>query len=107
LRGKRAAPVRGTERVVRFALLVQACPDEHVIEHARVALQRPQRAALDEAGRDTIQLGPALQATVGLNDGFQQTGHRSFFRISIPPAARLRTTPPGSGPTSCPTAPGV
>ncbi len=54
LRGKGAAPVGGTERVVRFALLVQACPDEHVIEHARLALQRPERAALDEAGRDTV-----------------------------------------------------
>src|SRR5260370_14499307 len=107
LRGKRAAPVRGTERVVRFELFVQACPDEHVIKYARVALQRPQRAALDQAGRDTVQLGPALQATVGLNDGFLQIGHRSFFRLSIQPAAGLRTAPPGCGRTGYPAARGV
>jgi hypothetical protein len=71
LRGERAAAVRGAERMVRFPLLVQAGPDEDVIEHARLALEGPQGAALDQARRDSIQLTPALQATMSLDDGLK------------------------------------
>jgi hypothetical protein len=57
--------------MVRFPLLVQACPDEDLIEHARLAFETPERAALDEAHRDGVKLGPALKATVGLDDSFK------------------------------------
>jgi hypothetical protein len=79
LRGERAAPVRGTERMVRFQLLVQAGPDEDVIEHALLAFESPQGTALDQVRRDGVQLVPALEAAVGLDDSFQQIGHCSFF----------------------------
>jgi hypothetical protein len=47
LRGERATTARGAERMVRFPLLVQAGPGEDVIEHARLAFECPQGAALD------------------------------------------------------------
>jgi hypothetical protein len=47
LRGERATAVRSAERMVRFPLLVQAGPGKDVIEHARLALESPQGAALD------------------------------------------------------------
>jgi hypothetical protein len=40
--------------MVRFPLLVQAGPDENVIEHARLALESPQGAALDQMRRDGV-----------------------------------------------------
>src|SRR5580692_1191611 len=71
LRGERATTVRGAERMVRFPLLAQAGPDEDVVEHARLALECPQGAALDQPRRDGIKLTPALQATVSLDDGLK------------------------------------
>jgi len=59
--------------------LVQAGPDEDVIEHALLALESPQGAALGQARRDGVQLVPALETTVSLDDSFQQFGHYSFF----------------------------
>jgi hypothetical protein len=59
--------------------LVQARPDENVIEHALLALQSPQGTALDQARRDGVQLTPALEATVSLDNSVQQIGHYSFF----------------------------
>ena len=41
LRGERATAVGGAERMVRFPFLVQAGPDEDVVEQARLALQSP------------------------------------------------------------------
>src|SRR6202050_3024996 len=85
LRGERAAAVRGAERMVRFPLLVQAGPDEHVVEHAQLALEGPQGAALDQARRDGIQLTPALKAAVRLDECVKKIGHCSSF-----PAHRCR-----------------
>jgi hypothetical protein len=68
--------------MVRFPLLVQAGPDEDIIEHALLALESPQGAALDEARRDGVQLAPALEATVCLDDSFKQIAHSSSFRLA-------------------------
>ena len=62
---------------MRFALLVQAGPDEDVVEHAGLALDTPHCSALDEACRDRVQLAPALQAAVSLDDRVKQIVHRS------------------------------
>jgi hypothetical protein len=79
LRGERAAAVRSAKRMVRFPFLVQVRPDEDVVEHARLALESPQGAAIDVMDRDSVQLVPARKATVGLDDSFQQVSHYSFF----------------------------
>jgi hypothetical protein len=39
LPGERTSAVRTAERMMPFPLLVQACPDEDVIEHTRLALE--------------------------------------------------------------------
>ena len=42
LRGERASRVGSAEQMVRHLLLVQACPDEDVIEDLRMALDAPE-----------------------------------------------------------------
>jgi hypothetical protein len=87
LRGERASTVGGAERMVRSPLLVQACPDEDVIEHALLALYGPQGAVLDEARRDGVQLAPAVEATVGLDHSLKQIAHFSSFSLCLPSGA--------------------
>src|SRR5207244_5611396 len=79
LRGERAPAVRSAEGMVRFPLLVQACPDEDVIDHPRLALESPERAAIGAVHRDGIKLVPALEATVSLDDSVKQIAHFSSF----------------------------
>jgi hypothetical protein len=56
--------------MMRLALLVQACPHEHVIKYALLAFQSPQGATLHQSRRDGIELTPAVEATVRLEDSF-------------------------------------
>ena len=78
LRGERAPAVRSAEGMVRFPLLVQACPDEDVIDHPRLALESPERAAIGAVHRDGVKLAPALEATVGVDDSLKQIAHFSY-----------------------------
>jgi hypothetical protein len=41
LRRESAPPAPDAERMMRCTLLMQACPDEDVIEHASLALEAP------------------------------------------------------------------
>jgi hypothetical protein len=54
-------------------------------EHALLTLQSMQGAALDEAGRDGVQLPPALEAAVGLYDSFKRIAHLSSLLLSGSP----------------------
>src|SRR5260370_6331161 len=63
--------------MVRFSVLVQACPDEGVIEHARLALECPEGATIGAPHRDGVKLVPALEAAVCLDGSFQQIAHLS------------------------------
>jgi hypothetical protein len=64
-----------TEWVVRSSLFVQARRDGHVVEDSCLTLERPERAALDQARRDVVELVPAFQAAVGLDYRFEQIAH--------------------------------
>jgi hypothetical protein len=54
---------------------VEARRDDDVVEDSRLTFQRPERAALDQARRDVVELVPAFQAAVGLDHGFEQISH--------------------------------
>jgi hypothetical protein len=63
----------------RFPFLMQVRPDEDVGEDAFLALDIPQGAALDQARRGGVQLVPALEAAVGIQDSSQQVAHIPSF----------------------------
>src|SRR5258708_30067433 len=76
--------------MVQFPFLVQARPDENLIEHALLSPQPPQCAAWDQAARDGIQLVPARETAVGLAASFHQIGHFSSRSLLAPVARRRR-----------------
>ena len=63
------------EWTMRRSLFVQAGRDDDVVEDSGLTLESPERAALDKAGRDAVELVPAFQAAVGLDHGFEQIIH--------------------------------
>jgi len=73
-------------------LVVQTGLDEYVIERPWLALQRPEDATLDEARRDSVELGPPRKAAVGLSDSLQQIGHGSSVRSCSQPWTSKRST---------------
>ncbi len=73
--GERAVPVGSTEWPMRGPLHVQAHRDDDVVEDSPLALERPQAPALREARRDVVQLIPAVETAVGLDNGFEKISH--------------------------------
>src|SRR5260370_41821777 len=61
--------------MVRHPLFVEAGCHEDVIEHARLAFERPEGAALEKAGRDGLELPPAREAAVGLEHRVKEIAH--------------------------------
>lgn len=60
--GERTVSVGRAEWTVRRSLFVQARGDHDVVEDSCLAFKRPERAALDQARRDVVQLLPTFQA---------------------------------------------
>jgi hypothetical protein len=67
---------------------VQACPDEDVIDHARLALESPEGAAIDAVHRDRVKLAPAFEATVGLENSLKQIAHFSSLSCFVVASSR-------------------
>jgi hypothetical protein len=56
-------------------LFVQARRHDDVVEHSGLTLQRPERAALDQARRDVGELVPPFQTAMGLDSRVEQITH--------------------------------
>ena len=75
LGGERAVPVGSAEWAMRGPLHVQVHRDDDFVEDSLLALERPQTPALREARRDVVQLIPAIESAVGLDNGFEEISH--------------------------------
>src|SRR5207253_8504846 len=90
LRAERAWSVGGTERVVRHPYFVEAGCHEDVIEHARLAFESPEGAALDEVRRDGLEFGPAGETAVGLEHSVKQIAHGAS--VALRPSGSLASS---------------
>jgi hypothetical protein len=73
--GERAASVGRAEWTVRHSLLVQALRDDDLVQDSRLALDPPERAALDKVRGDAGELVPPFQSTVGFDHGVERIIH--------------------------------